>query len=176
MNAQIIDTDQKEIQMVVFTLGCEEYAIPITSVQEIIMPQIATRIPKAPEFVEGVINLRGHIISIIDGKRKFSIEVTDERCVKEERIIVIESGNQTIGLTVNSVSEVINLATENIEAPPVDLESDADLLYGVGKYQNRLLILLNPEKLLSLSETIELKKVTELMQTMKEVKDSSQKE
>ena len=71
MLEDLIKSGQKEIQVIIFKLGSEEYAVPISCVQEIIMPQKATRIPKSPLYVEGVINLRGNIIPVIDGKKTF---------------------------------------------------------------------------------------------------------
>src|SRR3989339_902212 len=96
--------DLKEVQMIVFQLGNEEYAVPITSVQEIIMPLIPTKIPKSPSFVEGVINLRGHIIPIIDGRKKFQLNTETQS--KESRIMVLDIEHEVIGLIVDAVCEV----------------------------------------------------------------------
>ena len=164
--------DQKEVQMIVFQLAKEEYAVPITCVQEIIMPQVPTRIPKSPHFVEGVINLRGHIIPIIDGKKKFQLGENENASKNEARIMVLEVDGETIGLTVDAVSEVIHLNTEDIEPAPIEMGEDADYLWGVGKFQTRLLILINPQKFLSLNEAKDLKtfsKVTEVIKQTSEI-------
>lgn len=169
-----LEAGQKEIHLIVFKLGTEEYAVPITSVQEIIMLQSPTRIPKAPAFVEGVINLRGHIIPIIDGRKKFQLEVKES--TNESRIMIIEVEADTIGLIVDAVSEVIHLSTDDIEPPPIDMSDDTDFLWGVGKFQDRLLILVNPQKFLNFSETRDLKglsKVSEILKQTKEISDKA---
>jgi len=158
--------DLKEIQMIIFNLGQEEYCVPITCVQEIIMPQKPTHIPKSPGWVEGVINLRGRIIPIIDGRKKFMIDA--EKISNDSRIMVLDVNNEIIGLIVDAVEEVIHLNTKDIEPPPIDMGEDSDFLWGVGKHQNRLLILINPEKFLSHNEAKDLKsiiKITELTQS-----------
>lgn len=152
--------DLKELQLIIFRLGNEEYAVPITSVQEIIMKQLPTHIPKTSSFVEGIINLRGRIIPIIDGKKKFMLKALENHNENNARIIVLDIKHEIIGLVVDEVSEVIHLKTDDIEPAPVDIGEDSDYLLGVGKFQNRLLILLNPNKFLSHGETKDLKKIT----------------
>jgi len=161
-----LEAGQKELQLIVFKLGSEEYAIPITSVQEIIMLQTPTRIPKAPTFVEGVINLRGHIIPIIDGRKKFQLEVKES--TNESRIMIIEVESDTIGLIVDAVYEVIHLNVDDIEPPPIDTSEDSDFLWGVGKTQDRLLILINPLKFLNFSETKSLKSLSKVSEMIKQ--------
>jgi len=170
---EFLESGQKEIHLIVFKLGTEEYAVPITSVQEIIMLLIPTRIPKAPTFVEGVINLRGHIIPIIDGRKKFQLEVTAS--TNESRIMIIELENETIGLIVDAVSEVIHLGTEDIEPPPIDMD-DSDFLWGVGKFQERLLILVDPQKFLNFNETKDLKSLSKVSEILKQAKELNQPE
>ncbi len=162
--------DVKEVQMIIFKLANEEYAVPIMSVQEIIMKQTPTHMPKSPSWVEGVINLRGHIIPIIDGKKKFSLgeSITDK---SNERIIVLDVEHEIIGLIVDEVSEVIHLNTEDIDPTPVDIDDDSDFLWGVGKYKNRLLILINPQKFLSHIEVSDLKKLAKVTQAISQSKD-----
>lgn len=161
-----IEAGQEEIHLIVFRLGSEEYAVPITSVQEIIMIQLPTRIPKAPPFVEGVINLRGHIIPIIDGRKKFQLDVT--ALTNESRIMIIELTNETIGLIVDAVSEVVHLNAKDIEPPPIDVTEDSDFLWGVGKFVDRLLILVDPQKFLNFSETANLKTLAKASKIKKE--------
>lgn len=148
--------NQKEVQMIIFRLGNEEYCVPITCVQEIIMSQETTKIPRAPKFVEGVINLRGHIIPIIDGLKKF--ELNDETQTKnnQARIMVLDLNSKTIGLVVSDVSEVIHLKTEDIEATPVDTGDEDEFIWGIGKFNNRLLILIDPLKILTSADCKEL--------------------
>ncbi|EKE04797.1 MAG: purine-binding chemotaxis protein CheW [uncultured bacterium] len=162
--------DQKEVQMIVFKLGNEEYAVPITSVQEIIMPQTPTKIPKSPHFVEGVINLRGHIIPILDGRKKFHMEVKMEN-TNETRIMILDVNQEIIGLVVDAVSEVIHLQTDDIEPPPVDIGEESDFLLGVGKFQNRLLILLNLKNFLDIDEASSIKSLTKVVESINQVKE-----
>jgi len=162
--------DQKEVQMIVFKLGKEEYSVPIMSVQEIIMKQTPTHIPRSPGWVEGVINLRGRIIPIIDGKKKFSLEGKNEN-TNNARIMVLDVEHEIIGLIVDEVSEVIHLKTEDIEPTPVDVGEDNDFLWGVGKYNNRLLILINPQKFLSHSEIYDLKKLAKVTESIQQTRE-----
>ena len=152
MLEDLIKSGQKEIQVIIFKLGSEEYAVPINVVQEIIMPQKATRIPKSPKYVEGVINLRGNIVPVIDGKKKFLLKEKSENSTIDKRIMVLEVENETTGLIVDSVNEVINLNISEIEPPPIDLEENTEIFCGIGKYNNRLLILINSEKFMAINE------------------------
>ena len=163
--------DLKEVQMIIFRLGNEEYAVPITNVQEIIMPQTPTHIPRSPSWVEGVINLRGHIIPIIDGKRKFQLNGQGEIQINS-RIIVLDVEPEIVGLIVDEVSEVIHLKTEDIEPPPIDMEEDSDFLWGVGKYHNRLLILIDPQRFLSHTESHDLKKIAKVTEAINQAKEN----
>lgn len=163
---------QKEVQMIIFRLGNEEYSVPIMSVQEIIMRQTPTHIPKSPGWVEGVINLRGHIIPIIDGKKKLSLVEKNEN-TNNSRIMVLDVEHEIIGLIVDEVSEVIHLKTEDIDPTPVAICEDNDCLWGVGKFQNRLLILINPEKFLSHSEAYDLKKLAKVTKAVNQAKEAS---
>ncbi|MBN1824088.1 MAG: chemotaxis protein CheW [Endomicrobiales bacterium] len=134
-------------QLVVFDLANEEYGIAITQVQEIIRHSDITRIPGMPNFIEGVINLRGRIIPVIDLRKRFGLDL---KAVSEEtRIVVADAGDQTIGLVVDSVSEVINLTKDQIDPiPPTISAIDADYLSGVGKLEKRIVVLLDLAKLL----------------------------
>ena len=164
-------TDQKEIQLIIFQLGKEEYAVPITNVQEIIMVRPATKLPKTPSFVEGVINLRGRIIPVIDGRKKFSLDVKNNCNANDSRIMVLDVEHEIIGLIVDAVSEVIHLKTEDIVPPPVDMEDDTDFLWGVGKLQDRLLILINPQRFLSHSEVKDLKNLSKFAESLNQTQE-----
>lgn len=164
---QFIDSTTNEIQMIVFQICNEEYSVPINCIQEIIMLQVPTRIPKSPYFVQGVINLRGNIIPVIDGKKRFNLSLESHVATSESRIIVMEVEDGTIGLIVDAVSEVVHLGVSDIEAPPVDMDDECDFLWGVGKYQDRLLILLNPEKFLNIDEKTDFKKLNKVSEIIK---------
>ncbi len=144
---------ESELQLVVFALGNEEYGVPVGQVQEIIRMADITHVPKAASFVEGVINLRGRVIPIVDLKKLFDLP---ERARDEaSRIVVVEVGGQTVGMTVDNVSEVLRLPASAIDPPPAVAGGDSGYLIGVGKLGERLLMLLDLEKLvprLSLGE------------------------
>ncbi|KNZ69814.1 CheW protein [Thermincola ferriacetica] len=147
-----------EIQLVVFKLGNEEYGVPITQVKEINRLTNTTKVPKSPEFVEGIINLRGQIIPIIDLKKRFDLELTEY--TGEARIIVIQVAHHTFGVKVDAVSEVLRISTDTIEnAPDIVSGIDARYITGVAKVGERLLILLDLDKLLTDEEKVELSEI-----------------
>lgn len=161
---------QPEFQIIIFTLGQEEYGLPINAIQEIIMPQALTKIPRTPEFVEGVINLRGHIIPIIDAKRKFNISATVAGI--DKRIIVIEHTNHTVGLIVDSVSEVVQIKSVDIEAAPVEIEDETDFISGIVKLKERLVILLDNENLFSSHQSQSLQSISKAAEAIRKQKET----
>ena len=139
------------LQLVTFGVGDEEFAVPILSVQEINRMMEITRVPQSPPFVEGVINLRGKIIPVVDLRKKFGLSQTDE--TKDHRIIVVEVQNRVIGFTVDRVSEVLRIDKDVVDAAPAMVTGiDTDYVDGVGKLEDRLLILLSLERLFALEE------------------------
>lgn len=149
-----------EVQFVVFRLGNEEYGIPITQVKEINRLTTATKVPKSPAFIEGIINLRGQIIPIIDMKKRFDLPLVEY--TGEARVIVIQVGQQIFGIEVDAVSEVLRINTANIEkAPAIVSGIDSRYITGVAKVGERLLILLDLDKLLSDEEKLELADIHE---------------
>lgn len=147
--------DIRETQHVVFRLSDETYGIDIGQVQEIITYQAVTRVPRAPGFVEGVINLRGNVIPVLDLRKRFEMEVADRD--RETRIIVVEIGKQVVGLTVDAVAEVLRISSDSIE-PPSAVVSTADsaCLQGVAKIDGKLVVLLNLDHLLDQREQVQL--------------------
>jgi purine-binding chemotaxis protein CheW len=140
--------DDDLLQLVTFSIGSEEFGVDILKVMEIIRTMEITKVPKAPGFVEGVINLRGLVIPIIDLRRRFGLQA--KASTTDTRIIVIEISGMTVGFVVDSVSEVLRIPASTVEpAPPVVAGMDSDYISGVGKLQDRLLILLDLDKLLS---------------------------
>lgn len=150
---------EKEIlQLVTFHLGEEEFGIDILKVQEIIRMLTITKVPNAPNFVEGVINLRGRVIPVLDLRKRFNLPIKDKD--KHTRIIVIEINDMTVGFIVDSVSEVLRISKDTVEAPPpVVAGVESEYIKGVGKLNDRLLILLDLDKLLSKQEKEELSQV-----------------
>lgn len=151
MDVEENDGEQRLIQLVTFSIGEEEFGVDILQVQEIIRTMEITNVPRAPEFVEGVINLRGKVIPIVDMRSRFGLE--SKKHDKYTRIIVIENDMIIVGFVVDSVSEVLRLpATQVQPPPPVVAGMDSDYIDGVGKLEDRLLILLNLDSLLDNEE------------------------
>lgn len=143
----------EELQIVGFMLGEEEYAVDILSVNEILKMTPITRVPKANEFVRGVINLRGNVVPIINLRKKFKGE---EKAVDETtRIIILTIDDNRFGIIVDNVTEVIRINTEDIEEPNLIDSLDKKYVEGVGKYDGRLLILLKLEQILTIVEANE---------------------
>ena len=140
-------TNSEILQIVTFKLGNEEYAVDILKVQEINRVVEITSIPNAPSYVEGVINLRGKVIPVINLRKKFGLD--SKEMDSQSRIMVVDIGS-TVGLIVDSVSEVLRLSSDTIEPPPPMTAGNGSSEYikGVGKLADRLLILLDIEKLL----------------------------
>ena len=145
------DRDRRDddlLQLVTFSIGSEEFGVDILKVIEIIRTMEITKVPKAPAFVEGVINLRGRVIPIIDLRRRFGL--AEKAGDSDTRIIVFEINGMSVGFVVDSVSEVLRIPANTVEpAPPVVAGVDSDYISGVGKLEDRLLILLDLDKLLS---------------------------
>lgn len=140
--------DAELLQLVTFSIGDEECGVNILKVQEIIRTMEITKVPRAPDFVEGVINLRGKVIPIIDLRRRFGLSSRIHD--KNTRIIVIEINNVIVGCVVDAVSEVLRIPATTVEPPPpVVAGVDSDYISGVGKLQDRLLIMLDLDRLLS---------------------------
>ena len=143
-----LNTDSEILQLVSFEIGSEEYAIPILAVQEINRVMPITRVPNAPESVEGVINLRGRIIPVVDLRKKFGMEDTTDSA--DTRIIVVEVGDagRVLGFMVDRVNQVLRLSRDIVDpAPSVTSATSADFIDGVGKLDDRLLILINLDRL-----------------------------
>ncbi|MGA2193210.1 MAG: chemotaxis protein CheW [Nitrospirota bacterium] len=129
-------------QLVTFCLGDEEYAVDILSVREINRLVPITKVPKTPFYVDGVINLRGKVIPVIDLKKKLGLPETERTA--RTRVVVIEAGPRTCGVVVDSVSEVLRISAQMIEpAPPFTFGIDPDLIKGVCKVEDRLIMLLD---------------------------------
>jgi len=152
-----VQTQEEVKQLVIFKLGDEEFAVDILQAKEIEkIDQGITRVPKAPIFVEGVINLRGVIVPIVDLRKRFGLVVRPVG--HDTRVIIVEVNSNLIGMVVDSVAEVcrINVSEINL-APELAKGVDACFLSGVVKLNNnRLIVLLNLERALSTEEAKEL--------------------
>lgn len=148
----------KTLQVVTFALGSEEYGVDIAQVQEINRMVSITHVPRAPQFMEGVINLRGQLIPIIDLRSRFGMERSEK--TKHTRIVVTEIGSRRIGMVVDSVSEVLRIPVEQIEdAPDLVAGVDTEYIRGVGKMGDRLIIMLDLGRVISGTEKVELAKL-----------------
>jgi len=143
------DIDSGDVlQLVTFRLGNEEFSVDILKVQEIIRLMELTRVPKAPAFIEGVINLRGKVIPVMDLRKRFSMPEAED--TSEARIIVVELESTTVGFRVDGVSEVLRLHADTVEPPPTMVSGvETEYIRGVGKLDDRLIILLDVEKVLT---------------------------
>lgn len=143
-------TDAEE-QVVVFELGREAYGVDIAKVHEIIRMQTITTVPRAPQFVEGVINLRGKVIPVVDLRRRLGQPAAE--ATRATRIVVVDIGVHTVGMIVDAVSEVLRVPAGAVE-PPSSLVTtvDSEYLRGIAKLDDRLIILLDLEKVLTRSE------------------------
>ena len=142
---------EKELQVVGFRIGRETFGLPIALVREIVRVPEITSVPNAPEYIEGVINLRGRIIPVVDMRKRFGEEVTLPS--KKNRIVVVELEARLIGLLVNSASEVLRIPPSEIQAPQdVFQEGELNYITGVGKLKGRLVILLDLNRILQRGE------------------------
>lgn len=143
-----------------FALGNEEYGIPIQKVKEIIGIMDITNIPKTPQFIKGVINLRGKIIPVMDLRLKFSLE--EKEYNQRTCIIVVEinisENKRMMGIVVDTVSEVVNIQKGEIEPPPqYSSHTDSEFLIGMGKVKGKVILLLDIEHVLTSEELVLLK-------------------
>ena len=140
-----------EHQLVVFELGREHYGVDISAVESIIKMQAITVVPHTPSFVEGVTNLRGSVLPVIDLRKRFGLALDD--ISKNSRIVVIALGKTKVGMIVDAVSEVLRIPEDAIEPPPPMVTSvDTTFITGIAKIEDKLVILLELSKVLSLQE------------------------
>jgi purine-binding chemotaxis protein CheW len=141
------------LHMVGFTVGHEEFCVDILKVQEIIRMVEITLMPNAPDFVEGVINLRGKVIPVIDFRKRFHMFDGGEADSQHKRIVVVALNGVTIGFVVDRVSQVIKLAQDQISPTPDTVKGyDSEFISGVGRLGDKLLIILDLEKLFAQHE------------------------
>jgi len=138
----------QELHIVGFQVGRETYGIPIISLHEIVRVPEITAVPDAPDYLEGVINLRGKIVSVMDLRKRFGEKQATLR--KQNRILVVEHAGRLAGLIVDSASEVLKIPADAVEAPPaVFQEGGLNCVTGLGKVAGRLVVLLDMSKLLA---------------------------
>jgi purine-binding chemotaxis protein CheW len=153
-------TKEGETQLVIFVLAKEEFACNIADVREVLKMIRVTPLPRSLDFVEGVINLRGEVIPVIDLRKRFGLPAVDR--TDESRIIIVEVEERMVGLTVDSVSEVIRLSNKQIQEAPNQVAGEqTNLIMGVGKIDERMLIILCLERILTSEEQIALSEISQ---------------
>ena len=149
---------ENQNQLISFSIGNEDYGVNIQTVKEVIRHREITRLPKAPTFVKGVINLRGDVIPILDLRERFGMEQKDYTDMT--RVIVAEVEGRSVGMVVDSVSHVIRIEQDQIEPPPPYVgHVSEEYIKGVGKVGEKLIVLLNIENILTTEEMVELDKL-----------------
>lgn len=143
-------------QLVIFELAGGSYGVDIQFVREINRLLEVTPIPKAPDFVEGIINLRGTIVPVVNLGLRFGLSATEQS--KDTRIVVIESGEHTLGMKVDEVSEVLRIPANEIDSATnmATTGIEADFVEGVGKINDRLILILDTDKLFTTEEHLQL--------------------
>ncbi len=138
----------EERQLVVFRLANDVYGLEIQGVREIIRMQEITRVPNAPEFIEGVINLRGRICPVMDLRKRFDVTVAD--VTTESRIVVVEISGEDVGMIVDAVTEVLRISGDRVQPPSaVVTTADTRVVEGIVNLDDRLIILVDLDTLLS---------------------------
>ncbi len=149
---------QEEIQLAVFKVAGEKYALDIMRIKEIQRFQAVTRIPKAPEFIEGVINLRGAVIPIVDMRKRLDLLVTEP--TKKTRIVIANVSGKIVGILVDEVNEVIRVSRSDIGAAPALARGiGSEYIVGVVKRKDELLLLLDFDKILTTEERVRISEI-----------------
>ncbi|HLT57260.1 MAG: chemotaxis protein CheW [Limnochordales bacterium] len=147
-------------QLVVFKLAGESYGVDIYQVREIIRVPEITKVPQTPDFVEGIINLRGGVIPVLDLRRRLGMGAQDAS--RDARIVIVELGDQRVGMLVDGVSEVLRIGAEQIEPPsPYIMNADAQFVTGIARLQDALILVLDIHRLLNPAEQQEMKDLVE---------------
>ncbi|HKO05008.1 MAG TPA: chemotaxis protein CheW [Candidatus Acidoferrales bacterium] len=142
---------EKELHLVGFRVGRETFGVPIAMVREIVRVPEITAVPNAAEFIEGVINLRGKIVPVVDLRKRF--RDAEPESGRKTRILVAEVDGQNVGLIVNSASEVLKIAPSDVEVPRnLFTEGEMSYISGVGKLNGRLILILDLTKILQRGE------------------------
>ncbi|MFC3095025.1 chemotaxis protein CheW [Alteromonas sediminis] len=142
------DSNDEILQWVTYRLGEETYGINVMQVQEVLRYTEIAPVPGAPDYVLGIINLRGNVVTVIDTRARFGLDSTE--ITDNTRIVIIESDEQVVGILVDSVAEVVYLRSSEIDsAPNVGTEESAKFIQGVSNREGELLILVDLNKLLS---------------------------
>ncbi len=160
-----------EIQLVSFKLEDEEFGIPIEDVQEIIRMKEITKIPGTRTFVEGVIDLRGQILPIINLRKKLNLE--EQEFNASTRIVVIAVDSIKTGIIVDNVSEVLRVSKNSVKKPPALLGEDTQYITGIVRFDSRLIILLNVKSIITKEDIVHLSEITKKITSKEKVKQDN---
>ena len=147
---------KEDRQILVFSVSNEELGLDISCVREVLRPQAIYPLPKTPPFIEGVINLRGHIVALIDLRKRLNAgQIEDEN---KKRIIVCKVNKAIVGLTVNCLKEIVALSEEEIKPTPkvVSMQMETDVILGIAMVGERVIPILDLEHILTKKEVTEL--------------------
>lgn len=144
-----------QVQLVTFRLGPEEFGLDVFAVHEILRYSEPTPVPRAPAFVEGVIEVRGTLVPVVDMRRRF--ELSQAPVNDETRIMVVEHGGERLGLVVDAVTEVLRVPETSLSEPPAYIRGlAAEFVRGIARAEGRLVVLIDIERILSSQERIAL--------------------
>jgi purine-binding chemotaxis protein CheW len=165
------ENSEEQIQLACFRVGGEHYALDILKIKEITRSQSITRIPKAPEFIEGVINLRGVFIPVVDLRKRFGLPAQEPD--RNTRIIIATIAGRIVGIQVDEAKEVIRISQKEIKPPPRIVRGiESEYLKGICRGGEEILMFLDFEKILSTKEKIRL---DEIKKAVKELKAKPEK-
>lgn len=143
-------TNAELSRFIEFSLGKEDYAIPLLMVREVISVPETTPIPKSPTHFLGIMNLRGQVISVVDLRKKLKVEAKQD---KEEAVIIVDIGGMNIGVVVDSINKVLAFSSDDVsEMPEVENQINTQYIFGVYKKENSLIVLLDIAKVLDLKD------------------------
>ena len=147
------------MDILIFNLLQEELGIEISNVCEVLRPQQIHPLPRAPEFIEGVINLRGHIIAVMDLRKKFGLKMAQDR--SGVRIIICKIKKMIVGIIVDSVSEVLTVTQESIEPAPgiISIQIEDNYISGIARVAERIIVILDLEKILTKEDITRLSQI-----------------
>lgn len=173
------DIEEEELeqdQNLIFTVKSQEFGIQAVRVQEISRVLPTTKVPSAPSYIEGIMNLRGRLASVINFRKKLGFEAKEHD--EDTRVIVVELGTFPIGIIVDAVEEVIKIPDEKVQKLPEATTTSAsrDYMTGVGMLDNRLIILLDVDKVLTSAELIELGEINQMMGKNEEAPEAAKTE
>ena len=151
-NLSLAEEESSEIQRFLeFSLGAEDYAIPLLSVREVISVPETTPIPKAPPHFLGIMNLRGQVISVVDMRTKLKIKARESNT--EESVIIVDLDGMNLGIVVDSINKVLAFSLKEVnEVPEIETQVNAEYIYGVYRKEDSLTVLLNVAKVLDIKD------------------------